>query len=119
MSGRLAPVIITKGWDVKVCLKDKYTNWITLSKIKESNPTEVAETAIAFNHDSEPAFNWWVRKVIKKRDRLIGKIQVSRCRKGEMKFGIDIPGTVKEAISLDEANGKNIWQDEIKLEMKN
>ena len=36
-----------------------------------------------------------------------------------MKFGIDIPGTVKEAVSLDESNGKNIWKYEIRLKMKN
>ena len=36
-----------------------------------------------------------------------------------MKFGIDIPGTMKEAVYLDEANGNNIWQDSMKLKMKN
>ena len=36
-----------------------------------------------------------------------------------MKFGIDIPGTVKEIVSIDEANKNTIWQDAIKLEMNN
>ena len=36
-----------------------------------------------------------------------------------MKFGIEIPGTVKEAVSLDEANVTTLWQDSIKLEVKN
>ena len=36
-----------------------------------------------------------------------------------MKFGIDIPGTVKEAVSLDEANGNTLLQDAIKLNMNN
>ena len=36
-----------------------------------------------------------------------------------MKFGIDIPGTVKEAVRLDGANGKNLCKDAIKLEMNN
>ena len=36
-----------------------------------------------------------------------------------MEFGIDIPGTLKEAVSLDEANVNTLCQDAIKLEMKN
>ena len=36
-----------------------------------------------------------------------------------MKFGIYIPVTVKEAVSLDKFNGNFIWKDAIKLHMKN
>ena len=36
-----------------------------------------------------------------------------------MKFGVEIPGTVEEAISLDKNNGKSLWQDSIDKEMKN
>ena len=36
-----------------------------------------------------------------------------------MKFGIYIPGTVKEDVSLDEANGNTLWQYAIKLEINN
>ena len=50
---------------------------------------------------------------------MIGKLHVARCHKGKMKFGIDIPGTVKEAVSLDEFGGNTLWQDAIKTEMKN
>ena len=46
LSGCQAPVITTKGWDVKVIWKDKSTTWITLSEIKESNTIEVSEAAI-------------------------------------------------------------------------
>ena len=118
-NGNKVPVVTTKGWDVKVRWKDKSTNWIPLAEIKESNPIEVAEASIAFKHDKEPAFNWWVHKVIKKRDRLISKLKSARCRKGKMKFGIDIPGNVQDALSLDKANGNTLWQDAINLEMKN
>ena len=52
----------------KVRWKYKPTNWITLAEIKASNPIEVSEAAITFKHDSEPAFNWWVQKFIKKCD---------------------------------------------------
>ena len=36
-----------------------------------------------------------------------------------MKFGIDIPGTVKEAVSLDESKGNTLWKYAIKTQMKN
>ena len=57
-SGCQDPVITTKGWDLKVCCRDKSTNWIPLAEIKESNPIEVAEAALEFKHDREPEFNW-------------------------------------------------------------
>ena len=112
-------MITTKGWDVKVFWKDKSTNWILRDEIKDSNPIEVVEDAIVFKHDRKPAFNWWVRKVINERDRIIGQLHAAICRKGKMKFGIDILGTMKDVVSLDEANGNTICRNSIKLEMNN
>ena len=74
---------------------------------------EVSESAIAFKHDREPSLNWWVQKVTKERDGLIGKLQVARCRKVRIKFDINIHGNM-EAVSIDESNGNTIWQDSIK-----
>ena len=45
---------------------------------------------------------------------MIGNIHIARCHRGKMKFGIDIPGTVKEDVSLDEANVNNLGKDSIK-----
>ena len=112
-------MITTKGWDVNVLWRDKYTNWIPLDEIKESNTIEVAEAAIAFKNDREPTFSWWVQKFINTRDRIIGKLHVARCRKGKIKLGIYIPGTAKETVSLDKANRNTLWQYSIKPEMKN
>jgi len=36
--------------------------------------------------------------------------------KGEINFGVQIPGTVEEVIALDKENGNKLWQDSIKLE---
>ena len=58
LSGCQDPVITTKGWDVKVSLKDKSNNCIPLAEIKESNHIELVESAIACKHDREPTFNW-------------------------------------------------------------
>ena len=36
-----------------------------------------------------------------------------------MKFGIDVPGSVEDAMKLDDANRNTFWQDAIEKEMKN
>jgi len=82
------------------------------------NPIEVAECAVAQKIHREPAFHWWVTKVLKKRDRLIHKV-VSRCRKGNKKFGIAVPRTVAEDHELDRINGNTFRADAIKKEMDN
>lgn len=87
-NGDKVPVVTTKGWDAQVRWKDTPTNWIPLSELKEANPIEVTEAA--------PAFNWWVHKVLKRRDRMIGQMETHRCWRGQMKFGVQIPGTVDE-----------------------
>ena len=118
-SGQERAVITTKGWDVQVRWKDQSTGWISLTDIKQSNPIEVAEFAVAAGLSKEPAFNWWALKTLKRRDRIIKRLKVQRVRKGRMKFGIEIPGTVEQAKKLDMANGNTLWQDAITKEMKN
>ena len=56
---------------------------------------------------------------MKQRDQLIGRLKARRVRKGRMKFGIEVPGTVEEAIHLDKQNGNTLWQDAIRKEMVN
>ena len=118
-NGQSKPVITTKGWDVLVKWKDQSLNWIPLSLAKESNPVEVAEAAIAAGVDKEPAFHWWVRHTLRKRERIIKKLKAQVIRKGRMKFGIEIPGTVEEAQRLDRENGNTFWMDAVAKEMKN
>ena len=57
----------TKGWQLCVQWRDGSTSWEKLSDLKESHPIEVAEYACAQGLEKEPAFNWWVPKVLKKR----------------------------------------------------
>ena len=110
------PIITTKGWDLKIRWKDGSYDWLPLSQIKEANPIEVAEYAFAHKIQKEPAFNWWVAKVLRKRDRLINKVQ-SQMHKANMKFGIDVPSTYEEAMEIDRKNGNNLWAESIKKEM--
>ena len=117
LNGMKRPVITTKGWDIQVRWDDHSTSWLPLSTIKESNPIQLAEFAVANDLAQEPAFRWWIYKVLKKRDRIINKAR--RCRKSKMKFGVEVPTKVPEAVALDKKNGNTLWQEAIKKEMKN
>ena len=90
-----------------------------LSDLKESHPLETAEYAVTMGIDHEPAFNWWVPHVLRKRDRIISAVakRSARFLKRTHKFGIEIPRTVKEALELDRRNGNTLWADAIAKEM--
>ena len=60
----------TKRWKLGVLWKDGSTSWERLADLKESNPIEVAEYAIAQGIDHEPAFCWWVPYTLWKKIRL-------------------------------------------------
>lgn len=119
MTGQTRNIVTTKGWDIQLQWKDGSTNWLPLSEVKECCPIELAEYAVANGIDTKPAFKWWVKHALRNQDRMIGRLQAQRIRKGRMKFGIEIPGTVEQAIALDTRNRNAFWQDAIKKEMKN
>jgi hypothetical protein len=108
----------TKGWKLLVQWKDKTTSWIPLKDLKESNPVETAEYAVANQISDEPAFAWWVRKVLRRRDRIIKKVK-SRYWKRTHKFGIEMPKSVAEALKVDRDTGTDFWRKAIDKEMKN
>ena len=112
------PVITTKGWSVRIKWKDGSSDWLPLSQVKNSNPLQLAEYAVAQKIHKEPAFNWWATKVLRKRDRIINKV-ATRIRKGNTKFGIEIPTDVPSAYRLDEKNGNTFWRDAIAKEYEN
>ncbi len=70
--------------------------------------------------DQEPAFNWWVPHVLKKRDWITSLVctRTTRYLKRTHKFGIEVPKTVKESLDLDRKNGNTLWADAITKEMK-
>jgi hypothetical protein len=55
----------TKGWQLCVEWKDGTTSWERLADLKESNPIEVAEFAVAHGLQDQPAFIWWVPYTLK------------------------------------------------------
>jgi hypothetical protein len=108
----------TKGWEILVQWKDGSTTWVALKDMKESYPLQLAEYAVLNRIAEEPAFKWWVKHALKKRNRIIGKIN-SKYWVRTHKYGIKIPKNVKQAIAFDEENGNSQWKDAIAKEMKN
>ena len=82
---------------------------------------QTAEFAVVQGIGHEPAFNWWVKHVLKKRDRIIAGVRKWQTKylKKIHKFGIELPKTVEEALALDAKNGNTLWADAISKEMEN
>ena len=116
VNGRRHHKKTTKGWKMLVEWKDGSKSWERLSDLKESNPVEVAEYAVARKIDKEPAFAWWVPFTLKRRDRIIAAVN-KRYAKRNFKFGIRIPKTYREAVEIDRENGNRLWQDAIDKEL--
>ena len=107
----------TKGWKMLVLWKDGREEWVPLKLLKETNPIEIAEYAIANSISEEPAFAYWVPYVIRKREKIIATVN-SRIARATHKYGIEVPKSMADAIRIDQANGNRFWQDAIAKEMK-
>ena len=106
----------TRGWHLLCNWKDGSCDWVALKDLKDSNPVELAEYAVANRIQDEPAFKWWVADVLRKRNRIISKVK-SRYWKTTHKFGVRLPHGVDEALRIDEATGTDFWLKAIKKEM--
>ncbi len=109
----------TNGWYLKVRWKEGTTTWETLRDLKESNPIEVAEYAVANDLCDQLAFAWLVPFTLKKRDRIVASIRTrAKHRKKDYKFGIELPRTIKRALEIDKETNTTFWADAIAKEMK-
>lgn len=115
-NGNRIPKKTTRGWKLLCSWKDGTSDWIALKDLKDSNPIEVAEYAVANKINEEPAFKWWVSDILRRRNRIISKVK-SRYWKLTHKFGIRLPHSVQEALRIDEATGTKFWSDAIKKEL--
>ena len=90
----------TKGRGV--CIQWKYgsSTWNQVKEIKEFFQLQLAEYAVLNQITDKPAFVWWIKKVLKKRDRIISKTAGQYWKKAH-KYGLCIQHTVKEAIEID------------------
>ncbi len=111
----------TVGWHLCIQWKDGSTSWQSLKDLKEAYPLAVAEYAVSQGIDDEPAFNWWVNAVLRKREHIIAlvKKQSVQFLKKMHKFSIEVPRSVAEAYALNKKNGNTLWADAISKEMKN
>ena len=106
----------TVGWKILVRWKDGTEQWVPLRLLKDNYPVQIAEYAKTNQIDDEPAFCWWVPYTLRKRDVILSSVK-ARVRKANVKYGIKVPRSQKEAIAFDEDNGNTFWQDAIDLEM--
>ena len=109
----------TKGWSLLVEWKDGGSNWVPLKDIKESNPIEVAEYAVANKLVHEPVFAWWVPRFLRQRDRNVLKMKSRKYILRTHKFGIEIPKSIKRALQIDKETKTDFWRKAIEKEMKN
>ena len=108
-NGNESPKVTTRGWKLLVEWRYGQTSWIGLKYLKESNPIEVAEYAVANHIVEEPALKWWVSRTVRKRNRAISKLKGKYWRTTH-KFGIKLPKDVKEALEIDMITGTDFWQ---------
>jgi hypothetical protein len=106
----------TKGWRLQVLWKDGSTSWKHLREMKESNPIEAAEYAVANQIHEEPAFRLWVKHTLKKRNHFTLAVK-ARCKRKCFKLGIEIPTTFERALQIDQEMGTSLWTKAIEKEM--
>jgi len=89
-NGRNSLCRSTVGWHLCVQWKDGSTSWQSLKDLEEAYPVAVAEYAVTQGIDDEPAINWWVHHVLRKREHIIAlvKKRITRFLKKTHKFGI-------------------------------
>ena len=116
-NGKRIPKRTTKGWKICVEYQDGSTQWVSLYDIKESNPIEMAEYAVANKLVEEPAFRWWVPYTLRKRDRII-KAMGKRFHRKVEKFGLRVPRNMNEALEIDRNTGTSFWTKAIQKEVR-
>jgi hypothetical protein len=112
------PQRTTQGWDLLIQWKDGMMSWELLKNLKESNPVQVAEFAVLNGIADEAAFVWWIKDVLRSRDRIISKLK-ARYWKKTHKYGFELPKSVTAALAIDKATGTDFWAKAIAKEMKN
>ena len=111
-------LITTKGWELLVDWDNGTQSWLPLHAVKQSNPIEVAEYAVSREIQEEPAFIWWVSHVLKKRNHFISKLKTTVKNK-QLKYGLKVPKSVKEALQIDKDNNNSFWSEAINKELRN
>ena len=81
----------------------------------------MAEFAVVLGINHENGFNWWLKHMLEKRDRIIDSIRKWQIRslKRSHEFGIKLPENVEQPYPLDAKNVYALWRDAISKEIEN
>ena len=90
----------TKGFDLLFQWKDGRKIWVTLKDMKNSYPVQMAEYTVRHCIAGNPEFEWSIRHVLEKRNRMIGNLK-SKYWVRTHKFGVNIHKSVQEAKEFD------------------
>ena len=115
--GWKTPKTTTKGWKLLCQWRDGSSDWVDLKYVKDSNPIQLAEYAVANRIQEEPAFKWWVPETLRTRNRIIAKVK-SRYWKTSHKYGVKLPHSVSEALQIDKETGTDFWWKAIQKELQ-
>ena len=68
------------------------------------------EFAFVKGFDNKSAFNWWIKCVLKKKDRIVANVRKQEASyiKKSLKYGMELPKTVEQALTLDAMNKNNL-----------
>ena len=77
----------------------------------------MAKYAVGNKIAEEPAFSWWVKDVIRKRDRILSKVK-SRYWSMTHKYGVQLPKMAGDVLQIDCETGNDSWKRAIEMEMK-
>jgi hypothetical protein len=111
-NGNKVPKKTTQGWKLCVQWKDGTTTWVSLAELKDSNPLELAEYGVVNGIQDEPAFNWWVKDIMRVRTSIISKVK-SRYWRTTHKYWVRLPHSVEEALQINCNTGTALWQETI------
>lgn len=99
----------TNVWKLCILWKDGSTSWEELKSMKHGFPVQTAEYAGSRGLQDLPAFNWWVKHTLKKKDSIIKAVH-TRYLKRTHKFGLRLPKMVQEAYEIDQETGTDFWR---------
>ena len=81
--------------------KNGRTTWVALKDMKNSYSIHMSEYKVQRHIAGYPTFVWWIRHVLAKRNRIIGKLKSKYWVQMHM-FGVKIPNSVQEEKAFDE-----------------
>jgi hypothetical protein len=106
----------TKGWEINIAWRDGSTTWNALKDVKDSYPVQMAEYAVENNLTDKPAFKWWIKHILRKRDRIISRTKSSYWVRTH-KYGFEVPKNWDDCVRIDKENENTLWQDAVRKEM--